>query len=230
MSELANKLGALSAADITTLLEKGKTYGDSWKKRGGTGAFMMLARKWDRIEKAARDYGYDIFAAIESVDYLIDDIIDLGCYLWLVRSEGLLLDDDEDTVKRRTINEEEGIITAEDIRRTVDELPSGNPYANIDDDDVTDTRDPWKAMAERYQSPGYPEVDGKSLLERFNVSFMQATTDERMKTVAGDLLTWNGLNEDTRPPLLTVMNRHAPFVVTFLDESGQIMLTKSPAT
>ena len=41
--ELANE-------DIAVLKEKEKTYGESWKLRGGVGAFMMLARKWDRIE------------------------------------------------------------------------------------------------------------------------------------------------------------------------------------
>ena len=36
--------------DVRELVEAEKSYGDSWRKRGGTGAFMMLARKWDRIE------------------------------------------------------------------------------------------------------------------------------------------------------------------------------------
>jgi hypothetical protein len=29
--------------DINSLIESEKSYGDSWKRRGGTGAFMMLA-------------------------------------------------------------------------------------------------------------------------------------------------------------------------------------------
>jgi len=36
--------------DVRELVEAEKSYGDSWRKRGGVGAFMMLARKWDRIE------------------------------------------------------------------------------------------------------------------------------------------------------------------------------------
>ncbi len=36
--------------DIETLQEKEATYRGSWKRRGGVGAFMMLARKWDRLE------------------------------------------------------------------------------------------------------------------------------------------------------------------------------------
>ena len=80
----------LANADVKLLVDKGKTYGDSWKKRGGVGAFMMLARKWDRIEKAAREENFDIFAAIDNVDELIDDIVDLRCYLLLCQAENQL--------------------------------------------------------------------------------------------------------------------------------------------
>ena len=104
---LLKKLGQLSQSDRDMLSAKGQQYGDSWKKRGGVGAFMMLARKWDRIELAVKDAGYDVFAAIEKEPELVDDLQDLGCYLWLVRAEGLIL--------------EEG---------------SGNPYASIADPDI----------------------------------------------------------------------------------------------
>ena len=43
----------LAQQDILSLIESEKSYGDSWKRRGGTGAFMMLARKFDRIEQQA---------------------------------------------------------------------------------------------------------------------------------------------------------------------------------
>lgn len=36
--------------DVAQLNQKEREYGASWKKRGGVGAFMMLARKWDRLE------------------------------------------------------------------------------------------------------------------------------------------------------------------------------------
>lgn len=36
--------------DLETLRRKEASYQGSWKKRGGIGAFMMLARKWDRLE------------------------------------------------------------------------------------------------------------------------------------------------------------------------------------
>lgn len=76
--------------DVKVLREKGATYGDSWKQRGGVGAFMMLARKWDRIENQAKSNMYDIFTAIHnstSTDGLLDDIRDLRCYLLLVEEE-----------------------------------------------------------------------------------------------------------------------------------------------
>ena len=36
--------------DVDKLETAEKSYGTSWRQRGGVGAFMMLARKWDRIE------------------------------------------------------------------------------------------------------------------------------------------------------------------------------------
>jgi len=50
--------------DVRELMEAEKSYGDSWRKRGGIGAFMMLARKWDRIENQTYKEGYDIFSAL----------------------------------------------------------------------------------------------------------------------------------------------------------------------
>lgn len=62
-------LGRVAQEDVQEILRKEKTYKGSWKARGGVGAFMMLARKWDRLEgmlTGARDgVGvYDIFGAI----------------------------------------------------------------------------------------------------------------------------------------------------------------------
>lgn len=44
-------LSKISQSDIESLEKSEKSYGNSWMKRGGVGAFMMLARKWDRLEK-----------------------------------------------------------------------------------------------------------------------------------------------------------------------------------
>ena len=76
--------------DAVGLENSEKTYGDSWKKRGGVGAFMMLARKWDRIENICEQLNYDIFEGINkdpSSTGIIDDIRDLRAYLLLVESE-----------------------------------------------------------------------------------------------------------------------------------------------
>jgi hypothetical protein len=81
------KLMALSTADVNKIIRSEDSYGDSWKKRGGVGAFMMLARKWDRIENQVKNQGWDIFKAMKedrSPEGLMDDIKDLRCYLLLV--------------------------------------------------------------------------------------------------------------------------------------------------
>lgn len=89
-------LRAIADKDVTILEYKGKTYGSSWRKRGGTGAFMMLARKWDRIENQMEAAGYDIFEPLQkemvagTTDGLLDDIRDLRRYLLLV--EGHVMD------------------------------------------------------------------------------------------------------------------------------------------
>jgi len=75
--------------DVRELMDAEKSYGDSWRKRGGVGAFMMLARKWDRIENQTNKEGYDIFEAIskDPTDTgILDDIRDLRRYLILVES------------------------------------------------------------------------------------------------------------------------------------------------
>ena len=65
----------IAQEDIVSLIDSEKSYGDSWKRRGGTGAFMMLARKFD-IFKAGEKYDGD--------DGILDDIGDLRRYLYLV--------------------------------------------------------------------------------------------------------------------------------------------------
>ena len=83
LSEIAN-------LDVDALIKAEQSYGDSWKKRGGVGAFMMAARKWDRIELAVKRTNWDIFNSIEEDDRaegVIDDIRDLRRYLLLIESE-----------------------------------------------------------------------------------------------------------------------------------------------
>ena len=83
-------LNMISDEDVRSLHEKEKTYQGSWKKRGGVGAFMMLARKWDRIENMLNNY--DIFKAIADDpsgedSTALAEVRDLRRYLLLVESE-----------------------------------------------------------------------------------------------------------------------------------------------
>ena len=90
MSTYIDELCGVLSHDGDMIREKDKAYGGSWKKRGGTGAFMMLARKWDRLEQSVLAFGYDIFKAIEEDqrdESTIDDIRDLRRYLALVEAE-----------------------------------------------------------------------------------------------------------------------------------------------
>jgi hypothetical protein len=82
-------IAAIAKGDVTALKKAEKSYGDSWRKRGGVGACMMLARKWDRIEQQVRESEYDIFKAIKkdpSESGILDDIKDLRRYLLLVEA------------------------------------------------------------------------------------------------------------------------------------------------
>ena len=88
-SKIIKQTEIISAEDWTSLDRAEEDYGDSWRKRGGIGAFMMLARKWDRIENQVFDYTYDIFLALEEdkrPEGLMDDIKDLRRYLLLVEA------------------------------------------------------------------------------------------------------------------------------------------------
>ena len=88
-SELENYklIQLLADKDVDTLRHKNQLYGASWRARGGVGAFMMLARKWDRIENICKKQGYDIFEALANDKADIqDDIKDLRAYLLLVEA------------------------------------------------------------------------------------------------------------------------------------------------
>lgn len=88
-------LDDISKEDVAALQEARVHYGDSWKRRGGVGAFMMLARKWDRLERYLTHLPdpamtYDIFAGLQRdnrTEGVIDDIRDLRRYLMLVEAE-----------------------------------------------------------------------------------------------------------------------------------------------
>lgn len=90
----------LAQRDVEAVRAGEEQYQGSWKRRGGVGAFMMLARKWDRLEGRVGcapklpDGGlgdrYDIFAhalADTRPEGILDDIRDLRRYLLLVEAE-----------------------------------------------------------------------------------------------------------------------------------------------
>ena len=89
-SKIIQGVDKLSKEDVVGLHTSELSYGDSWKQRGGVGAFMMLARKWDRLEKQVADWNYDVFqTAYEDSreEGVLDDIRDLRRYLFLVEAE-----------------------------------------------------------------------------------------------------------------------------------------------
>jgi len=79
----------VAARDAAELREKNAAYGESWKRRGGVGAFMMLARKWDRIENilAPTGGGSHMHLLRSNPGDVLDDMGDLRRYLLLVEDE-----------------------------------------------------------------------------------------------------------------------------------------------
>ena len=77
----------IAQKDLAALSRAQSSYGDSWRRRGGVGAFMMLARKFDRIEHQSEKHNWNVFEAGEVYKGeagLLDDIRDLRRYLLLV--------------------------------------------------------------------------------------------------------------------------------------------------
>jgi hypothetical protein len=96
-----DQIEAIAQSDIATIEDKEKSYGNSWKRSGGIGAFMMLARKWDRIAQrvmtrieakegasgASRDNVFEHLKADRRAEGVIEDIRGLRQYLLLVEAE-----------------------------------------------------------------------------------------------------------------------------------------------
>jgi len=100
--------------DLEALKRAEDSYGDSWKRRGGVGAFMMLARKFDRIEHQSEKHGWDIFEAGEAFKGeagLLDDIRDLRRYLLLVENDILINDSEQESKAIYS-----GAVTSEDVQ------------------------------------------------------------------------------------------------------------------
>lgn len=111
--------------DAEQVLLKDKTYKGSWLKRGGVGAFMMLARKWDRLEGAMEANGYDILSALAKEsptarDGLLDDVQDLRRYLALVEAQLMALRDPT----WEGITHDDALIKTASLREALDARPS----------------------------------------------------------------------------------------------------------
>lgn len=85
----------IMGADIATLAEKERSYGGSWIRRGGVGAFFMLSRKWDRLKVLVERSDGNLLQALRTdtrEEGGMDDIRDLRCYLHLVESQRRVLE------------------------------------------------------------------------------------------------------------------------------------------
>jgi len=207
------KLDQLANEDIRMLLSKTETYGDSRKKRGGIGAAMMLGRKWDRIEIALKNNDYDIFKAVEKVDYLIDDIQDLGCYLWLVRSENLM-----------TVKEDEFMSIKKVVRRdsvNLTDKPT-HPYANIGDDEEGD---PWKNLATKeLLNIGETELREFYGIDVNEYACLQPSQKTRFMTHLKIDYSFLQLKETPIQSLSQIVAHYHPYILQYRDpKTGEII-------
>ena len=85
-----HRLNAITEELVKYVSEKDLHYGSSWRKRGGPGAFFVIARKWDRIEQACQtlkssEYNiFDVFDKDDRIETILDDCLDLAGYLLIL--------------------------------------------------------------------------------------------------------------------------------------------------
>lgn len=77
----------LMEEDYRFIVQRDQEYNASWMKRGGVGAFMMLARKWDRFQPMVIAHQGDVLRMLGAKPDRIDDVQDLRRYLALVEAE-----------------------------------------------------------------------------------------------------------------------------------------------
>lgn len=88
-----HQLDAVAAAGNAVIKAKTETYADSWKARGGRGAWYTLVRPMDRLQNMVENqHQGDVFAAIEAGALggdgtTLDALRDLRNYLNLVEAE-----------------------------------------------------------------------------------------------------------------------------------------------
>ncbi len=85
-----HRLNFITKELVKFVNDKDVQYGSSWRKRGGAGAFMVIARKWDRIEQVcetrhpAKYDIFDVFEADDRSETILDDCLDLVGYLLIL--------------------------------------------------------------------------------------------------------------------------------------------------
>lgn len=114
-----NYLQPVAEGDVATLQRKEATYRGSWKRRGGVGAFMMMARKWDRLEGILQtQFKYDVFGAIAAAPSgddgtVLAEVRDLRQYLALVEAE---------MVSRQVVTPQPNGVSVEPYRSVIDQI------------------------------------------------------------------------------------------------------------
>jgi hypothetical protein len=83
-------IAPIAREDVEGLFKSHESYGNSWKRRGGSSAWFMLCRKFDRLELQIGRHHFDVFAAAladRRPEGVIDDLRDMRRYLLLVEAE-----------------------------------------------------------------------------------------------------------------------------------------------
>lgn len=154
-------LTEIGASDINQLLHARLSYGESWAKRGGVGAFMNLGRKWDRLSQAAETCGWDIFQAViddPRCEGVIDDLRDLRHYLLLV--EEYLTRHYPEDIQPQYVKEEETLAE--------DPCNDGGEITSLRDDDPVH---PQAAESEEDDPTGFLEIKSDLESAGFHVVF-----------------------------------------------------------
>lgn len=86
-AEVEKRLQGVASRIVRRLVTKGRMYNESWRKRGGVDSFMMMARKWDRIEEQAGRFGFNSIRLLREHEVIVDgpkdDVEDLAAYCLL---------------------------------------------------------------------------------------------------------------------------------------------------
>jgi hypothetical protein len=109
-------ISTVAASDVEGLIKAQAEYGDSWKKRGGSGAYLTIVRPLDRLDilagkPASNGIPYDIFQhcldAKDGDSGVLNAVRDLRRYLILVEAH-LVSQGHELPKQRHNVKSKEG--------------------------------------------------------------------------------------------------------------------------